>query len=350
MSGYPFKQLLKNATGTAKSKTCLLVPTRISGFASSMGLTPQQALWEHTMFPYVTAFMPGDQRAELQKRLLSVGKAATVNGPLTKVLMKCIPRRRLCANCAMEDMGKYGTHYWRRVHCLPGVNFCPNHLSPLFETNLPMLTTALHEPVEFGSFNSNSSQASIDELDQAVLRESMFALQSSPLRFDEDWTAQYRKKAEERGYLLPNKDLATKHLCNDLQKWVSHGRLLQMDSEFVPNTRHAWPAILLRNSRNFSAPKHIIMKAYLFYGPEITHRKYKKSGPLPRDYKAMDMETVYALKYDVTVNKNNETGIAILRRLGKLAAFRHNRSAFPLTKAFIEQITKIRSTRQKNAL
>lgn len=50
-----------------------------------------------------------------------------------KDMRKAHQRYRFCEECAQHDRAKFGFSYWRRIHQLPGADWCLDHSAPLFE-------------------------------------------------------------------------------------------------------------------------------------------------------------------------------------------------------------------------
>jgi hypothetical protein len=106
------------------------LPSRLSNMATS--LPPAQRLEldylidDHTLWPFLAAFHPSDQRLESRNQMIGDGRPYLCLGLMA---MKCpFPEKlRFCVICASRDRSKYGETFWHRSHQLPGINVCPHH-------------------------------------------------------------------------------------------------------------------------------------------------------------------------------------------------------------------------------
>ncbi|WP_109477555.1 TniQ family protein [Paraburkholderia sp. C35] len=95
-------------------------------------------LFNHTYFPYVTAFLPPRFVNELRSGIFD--GSAVANAPyhfLGGSKQKTQFRLRFCVECRESDVRQYGETYWHRRHQLPGVFMCLTHCRPLLETDIP---------------------------------------------------------------------------------------------------------------------------------------------------------------------------------------------------------------------
>lgn len=96
----------------------------ISVWAQSVGLTPRELLFRHTLRPVHRAFSShiGTEREE---RLLACKSSMTNNS------MRSQLGALVCTACVDEQQAAGGPSYWRRAHHLPNVDWCPRHQAPL---------------------------------------------------------------------------------------------------------------------------------------------------------------------------------------------------------------------------
>ncbi len=91
------------------------------------GLSVPALMQRHTTQPFCRAFPAlefgvkhgGEQRPRIVRRALT---------------RELVPRPRVCADCAREDISYWGRSYFRCDHQLPGVQRCSKHQTALFET------------------------------------------------------------------------------------------------------------------------------------------------------------------------------------------------------------------------
>ena len=110
---------------------------------------PELICYEHTAFPYFSAFSPQESKstaiaAMLEKNDLgarsALGLAAT---PFSEHRFM-----RHCPMCAKEQWAVYGRTTWIRSHQLPGVDVCHRHGISLIESRISTVKLGIHtEPI-----------------------------------------------------------------------------------------------------------------------------------------------------------------------------------------------------------
>lgn len=102
-----------------------------------LGLTVEETLQHHTIFPFLIRFMMPEKRNKLWRISLSSE---------TRFLGLYTPERtnesylRYCPLCVREQRQQYGECYWSRLHQIPGVNFCPMHGCRLLLSDVPLFS------------------------------------------------------------------------------------------------------------------------------------------------------------------------------------------------------------------
>lgn len=92
--------------------------------AAGLNITPQQVLFRLTTLPAQRAFAPSHKRGGLPRT-----EALSLKG----VQMRSKVEAMTCAACLSEDTRHGRTSYWRRIHHLPGVDWCPIHSEALLK-------------------------------------------------------------------------------------------------------------------------------------------------------------------------------------------------------------------------
>lgn len=297
------------------------------------------------MFPYISAFMPRQKREVLEYSLLSQETNTQKIGPYVKTLMGAVPFRRLCQRCVEQDRANHGISYWRRVHSLPGVYNCPHHSTPLLLTNVGSLTTPVPISMEMIPTILAPTDLVCHPYSSLIAAESLQALHRSGPD-DGDRHRQYLSTAASNGYLLPNKTVATKKICHDLHAFFGDTLLEDMRSNFRPDNRQVWPAVLLRNNRKSvtDTPKHVLLNAFLSTGlATLENAMYRKSGPRPRDLNQIDNELfegiISQVKNEITEKKRISQRV-LLESVNGWQIYRHNSKNLPKTRLILEIITK----------
>ena len=116
------------------------LPFKIEGLAELAclaGMDSEGLLRRHTMVPFVRAVVRDSTCVDSEGR-------RNVDSDLTPRLAVRWSSLRYCPDCVARDRRKRGFAYWRRMHQLPGVFWCPLHKSALIATSEK--TTYAEEP------------------------------------------------------------------------------------------------------------------------------------------------------------------------------------------------------------
>lgn len=100
-------------------------PTRLlPALAACVGLTPREFAFHHTLLPVLRAF---------SSHVGTAREAEILNRHVSLMNFRSLPNveARACRACSAEDGAAGIAGYWRRIHHLPGVDWCPRHGTPL---------------------------------------------------------------------------------------------------------------------------------------------------------------------------------------------------------------------------
>ncbi|WP_238442473.1 TniQ family protein [Desulfofalx alkaliphila] len=130
------KTTMKELFGSSSITAVVELPANIDKLIERMPVnskyTAEGLIFNHTMYPYYTAFLP-PERAKKVLESMKNNNATGIYG-LTGIMASSLPLNeyiRFCSNCLREDKIKYGELYWHRLHQLPCVNVCEKHQTPL---------------------------------------------------------------------------------------------------------------------------------------------------------------------------------------------------------------------------
>jgi hypothetical protein len=92
----------------------------------------------HTLLPFYAPFLPQRQLQGLVNEMRQ-SNGSNIGGHISFVYRTVPPPQwlRCCPVCIQRDEERWGERYWHRVHQIPGVMFCPEHLVALEETDVP---------------------------------------------------------------------------------------------------------------------------------------------------------------------------------------------------------------------
>ena len=125
---------MQSSLGTRSRLASPYLPGHLSLLASRFGKDSafaERLLRDHTMFPWVTAFMDDGRREEARQAFL--GQPGAIHMRIGLSAFKLAPPRylRFCSVCKKEMLDEFGDLWWMRSHQLPGILVCPEHGSTL---------------------------------------------------------------------------------------------------------------------------------------------------------------------------------------------------------------------------
>lgn len=335
------------ATDSGRRTCSFVLEPSLQRIALLCGTSPRELLYEHTVFPYVAAYLP---RYEVERIETTLSAAERPMGVCTAALSQNVtqasPFRRYCACCAAEDKKRYGETYWHRVHQLPATLFCEKHDVPLIETGIRSTVSSRAEELSLPPVVPSPAfpPPSIERTKAfALLSHSRRAL-TDPQALRENWCERYREAARQAGYVRPSGQLATGMLGQAIQQFYGPDLLVHLRSSVVADKGHlAWPALLLRPGvkEPASVVRHILLEVFLEQariskGEQLAlHNRPRVS----RDYAELDRLAAAQIQASIakTASEGRRTTLfALLREAGISSAFRHDRSRFPLCQALFE--------------
>jgi hypothetical protein len=295
--------------------------------------TPENLLWNHTHFPFVTAFTPGAELRSVsgvweERRRSGINKVTEMGW------------FRVCKKCMEEDIALRGESYWHRSHLLPGTFYCVKHKCLLHMTTisasdlatnvLPADCELLEPPkawVSPGSF----------KLAQACVA----TLHRAPGPGTERSATFYLNLAQEKG-LLPAGVRVSQLALKELFLTCFHTEFLKAASvEFSPS--RAWPAMAFQpNSAKLSSLRQLMVETALRHGHPAQDflrykqlRSYRSSRPkLDARFSAAGIavvEELLATKQRLPLHR-------FLKRIGATHAWENHKWDHPRLVAVVELV------------
>ncbi len=341
-SGISTKSMSIRLSTKCRSYIPLLMSANIMEIANATDMDAITLLWNHTVFPYVTAFMSANETMRLTQNLL--GSHQIWNSALTQAATQGNWGQRFCLQCLSEDKTKFGEAYWHREHNLPFVLTCLKH-----NERLQVIVPKMEYPI-----THNYAIRFLPARRKGLSHELPFAwdiakaintlgveLLTTRNRMDPiEWAKEYRALASNKGAQQRGTGLSSPAFAQAFRGFYGQAFLQEAGLDFQLNTL-AWPVIMLRENQGipYSTPKHVLMKLFLEQA-ELRPIKvqYRSPGPSIRDYVAMD--ELYSRMVGQAIQaiqiKNIRVGvIQMLQELGILGTYRHNRENLPKTQALL---------------
>lgn len=125
-----------------------------------------ELIQKHTIYPFITAFSPIDERERIYNSLLG-GKGKIICGSMNAEKNTIF---KYCPECVREDRDLFGETFWRRCHNVPFVRTCLLHKCKLTEISPPFIEKHILSAESAISTNSISSHDIFPEnLDQQCI-------------------------------------------------------------------------------------------------------------------------------------------------------------------------------------
>lgn len=330
----PMKRLAAMSLGVAGLRPHLLAVRPVSLFARLFELTPEYLLWNHTNFPYATAFCSADVYEA------SIAAALDWNAPyasLFAVMQNAtfgVTRRRLCPDCVAAEMATYGITYWHRSHHLPGVLLCAKHGEPLIETDLPATNnlavtyTLPHEAKRIRDVTRTLTPALME-----LAKRSVALLARAPGPGEPQGADFYRALAVKKGWLSEGRQVAPHALHRAMRRTFPNSQLKAMGIAVGSGTN--WPSLLFRAGTSFNAPalRQLLLQTTLELAThtpgELDHVSKGPSGTAPAAVDAFYSPRARKALSEALERHEVLTTEQFLRRSASFGAYRHLGAQLP---------------------
>ncbi|WP_431028653.1 TnsD family Tn7-like transposition protein [Lysinibacillus sp. LZ02] len=259
-------------------------------------LSVDELIWEHTMFPFYTAFMTDDKTNEIFEAM-SYGNRMSIENmvgiPMSKI--KTPQFLRYCPCCYEEDLNKLGESYWRRLPQVPGALYCPIH-KVLYKDSAIDITKENLDYICADDDVCNEETANDEEvveykeLDERYVRNVQWLMQNRirlPPNYISSFYIDRLREAELTSYVG---NIKMTEFLEAFQGHYSANYLELMQSAVSIDERNSWTKLFIRNtSKNRSPLRHLLMLQFLKVQlaklfemePVIGKRPKKKSNRVP---------------------------------------------------------------------
>lgn len=294
----------------------------------------EDLLWNHTAFPYATAFLEANSFEDARRAALDGGRGMPRLLAAMQNVSSEISWRRFCPQCLQDSLARYGESYWDRSHNLPGVLFCPKHRCALVHSTLPArstLKTIYELPVECAG-QSLSPELGTTQAALALAKASQALLVRAAgpgASRDSEW---YRSLAIAQGWLSATREVSRPALERGLRKAYS-GPVLTAAG--LDPGELGWAALCFRpaSSFNLSPLKHLLVEAFLKTS-KASSAVLDHFPPGPRGTASIAVDAFYAPKARLELKRALKRGEvlttdAFLDRIGARGPYRHRAEQLP---------------------
>jgi hypothetical protein len=117
------------------------LPSGILSLISNMppfaNYTAEQFIFNHTLYPFYSAFLPPKQAEHIYQSMLSDdGKDIYVRSGINASGVPQNNYLRFCKQCFESDIAKYGEPFFHRLHQISGLECCLEHFTPLYNSSI----------------------------------------------------------------------------------------------------------------------------------------------------------------------------------------------------------------------
>lgn len=286
--------------------------------------TPENILWNHTAFPYASAFV---SEAIYDSAIRTALGPPSGSRKLSGVMQNAkvgIQFRRVCKLCLEDDLARFGETYWHRSHNLPGAFYCTTHKCLLHPTTLPAYGRGLARlPVECELNPSPPAWRSPGAWSLSVASQAL--LGRTPGLGEQRMAGFYISLAVHLGWLQDKKRVSQPALIRLMQSCFSEAFFAAAAVEFSES--RAWPVQAFNPAASNRSPlKHLMVETALRHGSEKPGElSFRSSGGVRANYQAIDdaLSTFGEAELQRIISaREGLTREAFLRRIGGMSAYR----------------------------
>ena len=266
-----WKHTLEDLFGKRTISATAFLPSGIRSLIKHLPMNTtineQSLIYNHTMFPFYTAFLPKEKAVSIYEAMLSDdGKKIYMQ---SGIMASSIPQNKYfkyCPECFKED--NYGEMFWQRQHQLPGKLICTKHALYLEDSSVPMIQSNKHSFILPDKNNCDLTEKR--PVDKDILEFYLnFHSQAEKLlnkRFEHKtfahFTEFYRKNLINRGFANINGQVNQKELHKAFRTFYPKRFLdsLNIDTDSI----ELWLASITRKHRkSFHPYYHILLLNFL---------------------------------------------------------------------------------------
>ena len=337
----PIAVATRVVTGGEKLTPSLFYSGQLRAIGAALRIPPAVLLWEHTVFPYATAFYTPELLAKAVVYAYQSGVELRGLGSIIQSVSDYSRLRRFCPLCARQELTQFGETYWHRLHNLPGVVTCMHHGIRLHVTTIPTVSRRWQDELPHDLMRRPEPP----EHDRATAFERHLAwltwclLKREPLTVLERHPNWYRDGIDVRGLATPGRKVECEKLAAWMRTFVDDPAALglpERDQSFL------WLAHMIRprTGQPIVPLKHLLFETALAFqtGSELPLLNYRATGFRGLATEAADAAFAKAVR--AVAQRYLRLGERrriqdVLEEAGCWTRFRHNSKAYPAVKEAI---------------
>lgn len=290
------KATQKDIYGTDSITAIMDLPSHIYRIMENLPVghhyTPEYLIANHTLYPFYAAFLPPDHAAKVKESMIGDNGGSIYNRiGLMASSVKFNQYFKFCPQCAEEDMDNLGEMYWHRIHQIPGVLVCPEHNTPLYDSQVPIRGYNKHDYRLAAPETCKKRTSELNYTDRImekainITEDIIFLLSNKMESKPSDWFKnQYLSRLKELGFATVNGRIKQKELLGSFLDFYGH-RLLEVMQSDIDNYNNNWLNDMLRRNNRTSHPiRHLLLIQFLGISiSDLFNKKftYKPFGEKP---------------------------------------------------------------------
>ncbi|MEK5230322.1 TnsD family Tn7-like transposition protein [Lysinibacillus sp. FSL K6-0232] len=274
-------------------------PQRLGPFIERLpfytNLSADELIWEHTMFPFYTAFMTEEKTTAIYNAMKYGNRMSIENMvgiPMSKI--KTPQFLRYCPCCYEQDLNNFGESYWRRLPQVPGVLYCPTHQVLYKESAVDITKENLDyicaDDDVCNAALSSDEVAAYKEFDERYVQNVQWLMQNRirlPHNYMSSFYIDRLRDAELTSYAG---NIKMTEFLEAFQTYYPASYLEMMQSAVSLEERNNWLKLFIRNTaKNRSPLRHLLVLQFLNVPldklfelePVIGKRVRKRSNRVP---------------------------------------------------------------------
>ncbi|RNB82118.1 transposase [Brevibacillus nitrificans] len=279
---------------TSRTATAVIdLPNRINHLFSQLPVgttnTPDKLIRLHTLFPLYCPFLSNEKSEMVNTRMKTsiTGNIHNAIGIMASSIPS-LPYLRYCPKCMESDSEKYGEPYWHRSHQIFGVNLCPIHFAPLFNTEI--LVTSRQNKHSFQILSDQIVQRDTEKiymtsLDHqiAIAKAAFWLLNNEPPSIGlVELRNHYLSYLNQAGLMTVTGRVRQKLFISKFNELYGPSFLDDVNSAVSIACQDNWLMKLVRSPRSATHPiRHILLMLFLGITPQVFFKKDVNNIGLP---------------------------------------------------------------------
>lgn len=262
-----YRETLEDVFGNKSIAPSIYLQSSIHNIIDNMpknfNYTEEEIIYNHTLYPFYTAFMNKDDSDKVYKLMLneSGGRANTKVGIIAKGTSKN-KYLRFCPKCMEEDIRKYGETYWHRIHQVPEYIVCSKHKTLIQNSSVEINRYNRYELIAANVDNCILEDDSSIKFNQKtyerliVLSENIeLLLKGNNIKRENDWFKEnYKNYLKALNLSSVNGVVKQDIVRNELEKYFGKEFLTILNLNIKNDIKKSWLKKILSSSQHINVP------------------------------------------------------------------------------------------------